>query len=136
MKFIEYSIYFLLKILSMLPRKFKFLLGKFLGFIFFSLSRERREIARWNLKKCFPEKDSTEINSILKASFYRLGESLFEFLDAFLSNPYIYSVLETSEDKKRLDSFKDLASLCVFSYSSNCLSLNASTLLTPEAIDD
>ena len=83
MKFIEYSIYLVLKILSMLPRKFKFLLGKFLGFIFFSLSRERKEIARWNLKKCFPEKDPAEINSILKGSFYRLGESLFEFLDAF-----------------------------------------------------
>ena len=104
MKFIEYSIYFLLKILSMLPRKFKFLLGKFLGFIFFSLSRERKEIARWNLKKCFPEKNPTEINSILKESFYRLGESLFEFLDAFW--------MSDRKLKKLLLNFDDVYDAC------------------------
>jgi len=71
MKLIEYLIFFVLKILNLLPRRLQFLLGQFLGFVFFSLSRERKEIARWNLKKCFPEKNSTEINLILKESFYR-----------------------------------------------------------------
>ena len=82
MKFKEYLVYILLKTLSALPRKLQFLLGKFFGFVLFSLSKKRKEIARWNLEKCFPEKDSIEINLILKASFYRLGEALFEFLDA------------------------------------------------------
>ncbi|MEC7891558.1 MAG: hypothetical protein VX674_02855, partial [Pseudomonadota bacterium] len=83
MKFKEYLIYFLLKILNSLPRKLQLLLGKFFGFVLFLLSKKRKEIARWNLEKCFPEKDSIEINLILKASFFRLGEALFEFLNAF-----------------------------------------------------
>ena len=104
MKFIEYLIFFVLKILNLLPRRLQFLLGKFLGFIFFSLSRERKEIARWNLKKCFPEKDSAEINSILKGSFYRLGESLFEFLDAFW--------MSDRKLKKLLLNFDDVHDAC------------------------
>ena len=83
MKFKEYLIYFLLKILNSLPRKLQLLLGKFFGFVLFLLSKKRKEIARWNLEKCFPEKNSIEINLILKASFFRLGEALFEFLNAF-----------------------------------------------------
>ena len=54
-----------------------------MGKIFYKKSDERREIARWNLQKCFPEKTEKEINTILKLSFIRLGESLFEFLNAF-----------------------------------------------------
>ena len=50
---------------------------------YFYFQKKRKEIARWNLEKCFPEKDSIEINLILKASFFRLGEALFEFLNAF-----------------------------------------------------
>jgi lauroyl/myristoyl acyltransferase len=104
MNFIEYLIYFVLKILSMLPRRFQFLLGRFLGFIFFSFVRKRKEIAKWNLEKCFPEKDSTEINSILKSSFYRLGESLFEFLNAFW--------MSDRKLKKLILNFDDVNNVC------------------------
>ena len=86
MNLIEYLIYIMLKILSFLPRTFQFLLGKFLGFLFFFVFKERREIARCNLNKCFPNKDSKEINSLLKKNFLRLGESIFEFLNAFWSS--------------------------------------------------
>ena len=83
MKFVEYLTYFLLKILTLFPRRLQLLMGKFFGYILFSLIKKRKEIARYNLEKCFPEKNSIEINLILKANFYRLGESLFEFLNAF-----------------------------------------------------
>lgn len=83
MKILEYFIYVILKFLNFLPQNVQNLIGKALGKIFFKKLDERREIARWNLKKCFPEKKQEEINTILKLSFIRLGESLFEFLNAF-----------------------------------------------------
>ena len=83
MKFIEYFVYLILKLLSLLPQRLQFFLGKGLGSVFYLFFKERREIARWNLKKCFPTKNDEEINNILKESFFRIGESLFEFLNAF-----------------------------------------------------
>ena len=104
MKFKEYLIYFLLKILNSLPRKLQLLLGKFFGFVLFLLLKKRKEIARWNLEKCFPEKDLIEINLILKASFFRLGEALFEFLNAFW--------MSDKELKKLIVNFDDVEKAC------------------------
>ena len=83
MKILEYLVYLILKFLNILPQSIQHLIGKGIGKIFFKRFNERREIARWNLKKCFPEKNEKEIRVILKQSFERLGESLFEFLNAF-----------------------------------------------------
>ena len=83
MKILEYLVYLILKFLNILPQSIQYLIGKGIGKIFYKRFNERREIARWNLKKCFPEKNEKEIRVILKQSFERLGESLFEFLNAF-----------------------------------------------------
>ena len=83
MKILEYLVYLILKFLNILPQSIQHLIGKGIGKIFFKRFNERREIARWNLKKCFPEKNEKEIGLILKQSFERVGESLFEFLNAF-----------------------------------------------------
>ena len=83
MKILEYLVYLILKFLNILPQSIQHLIGKVIGKIFFKRFNERREIARWNLKKCFPEKNEKEIGLILKQSFERVGESLFEFLNAF-----------------------------------------------------
>ena len=83
MKILEYLIYLILKFLNILPQSIQYLIGKGIGKIFYKRFNERREIARWNLKKCFPEKNEKEIGLILKQSFERVGESLFEFLNAF-----------------------------------------------------
>ena len=83
MKILEYLIYLILKFLNILPQSIQYLIGKGIGKIFYKRFNDRREIARWNLKKCFPEKNEKEIRVILKQSFERLGESLFEFLNAF-----------------------------------------------------
>ena len=75
----------------------------FLGIVFYMFFKERREISRWNLKKCFPEKSETEINLILKQSFIRLGESLFEFLNAFwASNKKLEKLIINFNDLKIL----------------------------------
>ncbi len=135
MKLIEYLIFFVLKILNLLPRRLQFLLGKFLGFVFFSLSRERKEIARWNLKKCFPEKNSTEINLILKESFYRLGEALFEFLNAsWMSNRKLKKLIVNFDDvyNECSDMDNSKGKLLLFMHNPNLdLVVRASSLFMP-----
>ncbi len=135
MKLIEYLIFFVLKILNLLPRRLQFLLGKFLGFVFFSLSRERKEIARWNLKKCFPEKNPTEINLILKESFNRLGEALFEFLNAsWMSNRKLKKLIVNFDDvyNECSDMDKSKGKLLLFMHNPNLdLVVRASSLFMP-----
>lgn len=102
MLILEYFIYLILKILSILPQRIQYFLGRLLGIVFYMSFKERREISRWNLKKCFPEKSETEINFILKQSFIRLGESLFEFLNAFwASNKKLERLIINFNDLKK-----------------------------------
>jgi KDO2-lipid IV(A) lauroyltransferase len=83
MKFIEFFITIFLKIISFLPQRLQYFIGRFVGSILYKFLNERKEIARWNLKKCFPEFSLEQIEEILKKNFSRLGESIFEFLSAF-----------------------------------------------------
>ena len=135
MKLIEYLIFFVLKILNLLPRRLQFFLGKFLGFVFFSLSRERKEIARWNLKKCFREKNPTEINLILKESFNRLGEALFEFLNAsWMSNRKLKKLIVNFDDvyNECSDMDNSKGKLLLFMHNPNLdLVVRASSLFMP-----
>ena len=108
MKILEFLIYALLKTLNMLPRSVQFSLGNFLGHIFFETLEERREISRWNLKKCFPEKKDEEIDIILKKSFLLLGKSLFDFLNAFwASDKKLKELLINFEEVKEVVDLKN-----------------------------
>ncbi len=135
MGILEYFIYLLLKILSILPQRLQYFLGRLLGIIFFMSFKKRREISRWNLKKCFPNKNETEINSILKQSFIRLGESLFEFLNAFwASDKKLQKLIVNFEDLKKTSN--DLSSskgkLLLFMHTPNLdLVVRAASLFMP-----
>jgi len=135
MSILEYFIYLLLKILSILPQRLQYFLGRLLGIIFFMSFKKRREISRWNLKKCFPNKNETEINSILKQSFIRLGESLFEFLNAFwASDKKLQKLIVNFEDLKKTSN--DLSSskgkLLLFMHTPNLdLVVRAASLFMP-----
>ncbi len=99
MKLKEYLIYIILKILNLLPFRFQQFLGKFIGSIFYILFKERREIARWNLSKCFPKKNSKDIDLILRKNFSNIGQSLFEFLVAlWFSDEKIKNLIINYED--------------------------------------
>tara|TARA_B100001093_G_C26755041_1_gene982978 strand:- start:111 stop:1001 length:891 start_codon:yes stop_codon:yes gene_type:complete len=135
MSILEYFIYLILKILSILPQRLQYFLGGLLGIIFFMTFKERREISRWNLKKCFPKKSETEINLILRQSFIRLGESLFEFLNAFwASDKKLQKLIINFEDLKKTSN--DLSSskgkLLLFMHTPNLdLVVRAASLFMP-----
>ncbi len=68
----------LLKLLTLLPFEFQLSIGKKLGSLSQRLLVKRREIARTNLKLCFPAYSEKEINQLLTKHFYSLGMYLFE----------------------------------------------------------
>jgi KDO2-lipid IV(A) lauroyltransferase len=61
-----------------LPLSWQRALGRGLGSLLYALARERRHIARVNLRICMPEKSEQERERIARAHFRLLGESMFE----------------------------------------------------------
>ncbi|WP_051640761.1 lysophospholipid acyltransferase family protein [Thiomicrorhabdus sp. Milos-T2] len=68
----------LLRLLSLMPFRWKFPIGKWLGKVLYTLSAKRRRLAQANLTLCFPEKSAIEIQSLLKQHFESLGIALME----------------------------------------------------------
>ena len=122
MKILEYLIYLILKFLNILPPSIQYFIGKGLGKIFYKRFDERREISRWNLKKCFPEKNEKEVRQILKQSFERLGESLFEFLNALWASDKKLKklIINFDEIKSNVEHFdKSKGKLLLFMHTPN-----------------
>jgi len=53
-------------------------IGAFAGGVLRTLGHERREVARTNLKLCFPQWDEAHRNDVLEAHFRAIGRSLLE----------------------------------------------------------
>ncbi len=103
MKIIEFFLTFFLRMMSLLPQRVQFLIGRIFGLILFKYLDERREIARWNIQKCFPEKDLKEIDFILRENFKRLGESIFEFLSSFwTSDKKLKKLIKNFDEVKKI----------------------------------
>lgn len=68
----------LLRLLALVPFRWKFAIGKILGKLLYRLSPKRRRLALANLTLCFPEKSATEIQRLLTQHFESLGISLME----------------------------------------------------------
>ena len=62
-----------------LPYKGRELLGRFIGWLGYRLTGDRRKVARKNLAESFPEMDDKEIESNVKKMFTHLGFTLIEF---------------------------------------------------------
>ncbi|MGH8648028.1 MAG: lipid A biosynthesis acyltransferase [Burkholderiales bacterium] len=65
-------------LLRLLPLRWLALVGRGLGFLFYLLGRERREVALTNLKLCFPRWSETERRRVGRAHFRAFGRSLLE----------------------------------------------------------
>jgi len=68
----------LLRLLALLPYRWKFPTGKWLGKVLYTLSPKRRRLAKANLTLCFPEKTTDEVQALLKQHFESLGIALME----------------------------------------------------------
>ncbi|MGH8635433.1 MAG: lipid A biosynthesis acyltransferase [Burkholderiales bacterium] len=65
-------------LLHLLPLWLLAPLGRGLGFLFYLLGRERREVALTNLRLCFPQWSETERRRVGRAHFRAFGRSLLE----------------------------------------------------------
>ena len=75
---------FILKIIVLLPFKLQITLGKKIGKIAYKFAKKRRNIAEVNIKACFPNKSTQEINEINMKSFESIGVSAIESINAWL----------------------------------------------------
>jgi KDO2-lipid IV(A) lauroyltransferase len=65
-------------LLHLLPLGVLAKLGEWLGVLFFVLGRERREVARTNLRLCFPQWSEDKRETILRKHFRSFGRNLLE----------------------------------------------------------
>jgi len=68
----------LLRLLAFVPYRWKFSVGKGLGSILYTLGSKRRRLVKANLALCFPKKNASERQNLLKTHFDSLGISLME----------------------------------------------------------
>jgi len=85
-----------------LPLSFQRYLGKTLGSIIHKISPHRKEIAKINLKLCFPDKTEKEINRMVLENFYNIGQGFFELAFAWWASDKRLRNLEISFKNKEL----------------------------------
>jgi KDO2-lipid IV(A) lauroyltransferase len=69
---------FIFWLLHFLPLPLLALIGKGLGVLLYWLGRERRRVARINLRLCFPEMPDTQREKLVRAHFRAFGQSLLD----------------------------------------------------------
>ena len=67
-------------VLSLIPRRFSFYIGSFIGLLMFYIFPLRSKVAKINLKIAFKNKDSKEIKTILKNTYKHFGKLMIEFV--------------------------------------------------------
>ena len=69
---------FIFWLLHFLPLPLLALIGKGLGVLLYWLGRERRRVARINLRLCFPELSDQQREKLVRAHFRAFGQSLLD----------------------------------------------------------
>lgn len=69
---------FLLWLIHFLPLPLQAKLGQWTGLILYWLARDRRHIARTNIRLCFPEKDTAQQQQLVKDCFQYFARSFIE----------------------------------------------------------
>ena len=69
---------FLMWLLHFLPLPLLAALGQGLGWLFYAFGRERRRVARVNLRLCFPEVEYAQRERLIRAHFRAFGRSVLE----------------------------------------------------------
>ena len=68
----------LLRASVLLPNPALLALGKGIGGLLVRLDKRRRNVARINLRLCFPQKSDAEIDELVKEHFQAVGIAVFE----------------------------------------------------------
>ncbi|ALG67709.1 LpxL/LpxP family Kdo(2)-lipid IV(A) lauroyl/palmitoleoyl acyltransferase [Beggiatoa leptomitoformis] len=69
--------------ITRLPLPWQLIIGRQIGYCLYLLASRRRHIATININLCFPERSDSERLTLVKESFFVLGEGLLELLSAW-----------------------------------------------------
>lgn len=101
MKYLEYIFFMLQKgLISLIPLKLLYAYSDVIYFFLFHVFRYRLEIVRRNLQNSFPEKDSAEINEIIRKFYRNLSDITVETLRGYslklneLQKRYVFRNIE------------------------------------------
>jgi len=77
---------FFMRIGAKLPFSLQVILGKGIGKILYPLMGRFRKIAYINISRCFPNKNLTQVESLVRQNFESVGISIFETANAYFAN--------------------------------------------------
>ena len=97
----------LLRIIAFLPFQSLMMLGKIIGFLIKNIAKRRVNIARINLKKCFPKYEDGQIERLLNDHFYSIGMGVMDFIISWWwSNRRIDKYLEIEGEENIYQALK------------------------------
>ncbi|MDB3893185.1 lipid A biosynthesis acyltransferase [Candidatus Thioglobus sp.] len=75
----------LMKLGAKLPFNIQVMIGKLMGMTLYRLFSRHRKIAFINISRCFPNKNKSEVETLVKQNFEALGISIFETANAYFA---------------------------------------------------
>ena len=92
----------LMKLGTRLPFSAQVLIGKGIGRMLYPLLNRFRKIAFINISRCFPNKNKSQVDSLVKQNFEAVGISIFETANAYFANDDKISSLVTIKNEHHL----------------------------------
>ena len=106
----------LMKLGAKLSFNTQVMIGKIMGMALYRLFSRPRNIAFINISRCFPNKNKSEVEALVKQNFEALGISIFETANAyFATDKKITSMLSIHNEHYLTQAIKDKQSVILFS---------------------
>lgn len=77
-RFLNYTLYGILWVVTLLPLRFLYLVSDFLYFLAFYVIKYRRKVVYENLRNAFPEKENKELDAIARDFYHYLTDFIIE----------------------------------------------------------
>ena len=106
----------LMKLGAKLSFNTQVMIGKIMGMALYRLFSRPRNIAFINISRCFPNKNKSEVETLVKQNFEALGISIFETANAyFATDKKITSMLSIHNEHYLTQAIKDKQSVILLS---------------------
>ena len=90
----------IMKIGAKIPFKIQVVIGKIIGKILYLLLKDIKRTAYLNVSACFPSKNKTQVENLIKQHFEAIGISIFETANAYFGDSNKISNLLTIKDER------------------------------------
>ncbi|SHN89894.1 Lipid A biosynthesis lauroyl acyltransferase [Bathymodiolus heckerae thiotrophic gill symbiont] len=120
----------LMKLGAKLPFKVQIFLGKAMGLLLYPVLGRFRKIAFINISQCFPNKNKSEVERLVKQNFESIGISIFETANAyFATDKKVISMLSIHNEHYLTETIKQDKSVILLAAHFMPLMLGSRSLL-------